>query len=161
MAACRKRCLHVRRVHPGAAAFVLVACMHCAPPVRSQAATQPPACPPFLLQACQLGYTLNETTQLCEPVACKVAGCLSCQENPARCDAEGCGTSKWYDEANSACTPCSEGCDRCSQWGCGLCAWGYWMDAAARKCNKVRLGCISGLHAGCVTAGGFWESLAG
>jgi hypothetical protein len=89
-------------------------------------------------QSCLLGYTLNSATQQCEPVACKVAGCLSCEDDASRCDPEiGCGAGKWYDEASNTCSPCSEGCADCSKFGCGRCSDGYWMDAATRKCNKA------------------------
>ncbi|PRW59821.1 REJ domain [Chlorella sorokiniana] len=98
-------------------------------------------------QSCLLGYTLNSATQQCEPVACKVAGCLSCEDDASRCDPEiGCGAGKWYDEASNTCSPCSEGCADCSKFGCGRCSDGYWMDAATRKCNK----CTAGdTHAAC------------
>lgn len=104
---------------------------------------RPPLLPPcnnIPLQSCQLGFDLNTDTQQCEPVTCKVAGCLSCYDDPARCDADGgCGASKFYDEANNACSPCSEGCATCSKWGCGRCSDGYWMEEASRTCKKVRV----------------------
>ena len=104
-----------------------------------------PTCPTTLLthapvQFCLMGYKLNEATQLCELVTCKVDGCLVCDDDPDRCDGElGCGAGNFYDEANNTCAPCSEGCTSCSKWGCGRCGDGYWMDEAARKCNRVRL----------------------
>ena len=102
------------------------------------------------LQSCKLGFTLNMETQQCEPVACKVAGCLSCEDDPARCDPEfGCSDGKFYDETNNACSPCPEGCATCSKWGCGRCARGYWMEEAKRLCNKVSI--RDGSH-GCCTA---------